>query len=140
LIVLVVRVAAARQGLTATPHSLLTGHAAPDFTVRIWMWESVARQSMRLATLRGHPASINIGDSWRDACRAEESALEAAYQRCQSRRLAFFRVAYTDTKHNDVEFLRRYQVIFPSGPDADGLIAINAINDGVSGVPETVHY
>ena len=135
VVILLLRVVAASQGLTTIPISPLIGHPAPDFTIQTWTWNGAPSQRVHLAALRGHPVVVNFWASWCDACRAEESALEAAYQRYQAQGIVFIGVAFDDTQQNGVPFLQQYQVTFPSGPDVTGAISISY---GLTGVPETV--
>jgi len=136
IVLLLARVVVASQGgATTSPLSPLIGHPAPDFTIQTWTWDGAPSQRVHLAALRGHAVVINFWASWCDACRAEEPALEAAYQRSQAQGVVFIGVAFDDTRQNGVPFLQQYQVTFPSGPDVTGAISINY---GLTGVPETV--
>lgn len=136
IVLLLARVVVASQGIATTaPLSPLIGHPAPDFTIQTWTWDGAPSQSVHLAALHGHVVVINFWASWCDACRAEEPALEAAYQRYQAKGVIFIGVAFDDTRQNGVPFLQQYQVTFPSGPDVTGAISINY---GLTGVPETV--
>lgn len=138
VVVLLLRVMAASQGVANMSISPLIGHQAPDFTIHTWTWNGAPSQTVHLAALRGHPVVINFWASWCDACRAEEPALEASYQRYQryqAQGVAFLGVAFDDTQRNGTTFLQQYGVTFPSGPDVTGAISISY---GLTGVPETV--
>ena len=120
-------------GLTRDPRAIpspLIGRQASDFSL-----SRFDGGTLTLAEQRGKVVVINVWSSWCiPACYNEAPALEAAWQRYRSRDVVIIGVNYQDRDAAAQEFLSRFQLSFPNGPDVGSKIAIEY---GVYGVPET---
>ena len=123
------------QNLVSTP---LTGHAAPDFTLKTWNSQNgTSNQEVQLASLRGKCVIINFWASWCDACKVEAPDFEATWQKYRTRNVVFIGIAFDDTTTDSLSFLRRYHISYINGPDTTGNIA-NTYQVTNTGVPETI--
>jgi cytochrome c biogenesis protein CcmG/thiol:disulfide interchange protein DsbE len=111
----------------------LVGHPAPDFTLA--PWDSTSGQSIRLSSLKGKPVILNFWASWCDPCNAETPLLQATWQRHQADGIVFIGIDYQDQQQAAQQFLQKYHVTYPTGPDTSGSISVDF---GVSNVPTTV--
>ena len=123
------------QFTASTPNFKLVGHPVPDFTISTW--NTTPQQRVHLAALKGQPVVLNFWASWCDACREEAATFEAAWQKYQSRGVAFIGVAFQDNEADGIAFLHQYHVSYPSGPDTTGSIS-NVYGITNVGVPQTV--
>ncbi len=88
-----------------------------------------------LEQLRGKPVVLNFWASWCfPACYEEAPALEAAWQAYRDRGLMVIGVDIQDREADARQFIERFKLSFPNGPDPQGKVSINY---GVYGVPET---
>lgn len=89
-----------------------------------------------LYQLRGTPVVVNIWASWCGPCREETPALVDAARR-YGREVQFLGVDHQDGRGAAQEFLRRYDVPYPSVFDSSGAIHRSL---GFIGLPDTVFY
>ncbi|OGO36430.1 MAG: hypothetical protein A2W35_15815 [Chloroflexi bacterium RBG_16_57_11] len=106
------------------------GERAPNFTLT-----SFDGQTYDLADLRGKVVVMNLWASWCKPCEQEAADLEAAWRHYQPRGdVVFLGVAWTDTDKKSLEYLDRFDITYPNGPDLGTRIA-QAYR--ITGVPET---
>jgi cytochrome c biogenesis protein CcmG/thiol:disulfide interchange protein DsbE len=127
------RLATAQHIISGAATVPLVGHPAPDFT--LLPWDSSAGQSIRLSSLKGKPVVLNFWASWCDPCNEETPLLQATWQRYQADGVTFIGVDYQDQRQAAEQFLQKYHVTYPTGPDTSGTISVDF---GVSNVPATV--
>ena len=111
----------------------LVGHVAPDFTLT--PWDSSSGQTLRLSSLKGKPVILNFWASWCPPCNAETPLLQTTWQHYQTEGVAFIGIDYQDQQQEAQQFLQKYHVTYPTGPDSSGSISVDF---GVSNVPATV--
>jgi cytochrome c biogenesis protein CcmG, thiol:disulfide interchange protein DsbE len=106
------------------------GEAAPDFTLTTF-----DGKTYRLADLKGKVVLVNIWASWCKPCEQEAADLEAAWRSYNGRDdVIFLGVAWTDTDQKSQEYLSRFNVTYPNGPD----LGTRIYHDyRATGVPET---
>lgn len=106
------------------------GDAAPDFTLTTF-----DGQSYQLSSLKGKVVVINFWASWCKPCEQEAADLEAAWRFYQERGdVAFLGIAWTDTERKSLEYLEKFKITYPNGPDLGTRIS-QAYR--ITGVPET---
>lgn len=106
------------------------GKEAPDFTLTTFDGEQY-----QLADLRGKVVVINFWASWCKPCEQEAADLETAWRQYQTGgEVVFLGIAWTDTERNSLEYLSRFDITYPNGPDLRTLIS-QAYR--ITGVPET---
>jgi cytochrome c biogenesis protein CcmG/thiol:disulfide interchange protein DsbE len=127
------RLATAQHIISGAATVPLVGHPAPDFTLTTW--NSPSGQPLHLAALKGKPIVLNFWASWCTPCNQETPELQAAWQRYQAAGVAFIGVDYQDQQQEAEQFLQKYHVTYPTGPDTSGSISVDY---GVSNVPSTV--
>ena len=89
-----------------------------------------------LATVKGHPAVVNVWASWCGPCN-EEAPIIQRVALSNGKRVAFLGVDLRDNAGAAKRFLRRYPVSFPSIEDPDGQV----YNDyRLLGQPATAFY
>ncbi len=105
------------------------GREAPAFTMPLY-----GGGEFTLADYRGQVVVINFWASWCAPCAEEAPALERAWQDYRERGVQFVGVDYVDAEANALEYLGRYGITYPNGPDLR-----TAISDAyrIRGVPET---
>jgi cytochrome c biogenesis protein CcmG/thiol:disulfide interchange protein DsbE len=116
--------------LRAQKGQMKIGERAPEFTLTTF-----DGQTYELANLRGKVVLVNLWASWCKPCEQEAADLEAAWRHYQPRGdVVFLGVAWTDTDKKSLEYLSKFDITFPNGPDLGTRIA-QAYR--ITGVPET---
>jgi cytochrome c biogenesis protein CcmG/thiol:disulfide interchange protein DsbE len=107
------------------------GSRAPDFTLT-----SFDGQQYRLSDLRGRVVVLNFWASWCKPCEQEAADLEAAWRNYneQGDDVLFLGVAWTDTEKKSLEYMQKFDITYPNGPDLGTRIS-QAYR--TTGVPET---
>jgi cytochrome c biogenesis protein CcmG/thiol:disulfide interchange protein DsbE len=90
----------------------------------------------RLATLKGHPAVVNIWAAWCGPCRAEMPVMQRVSIDL-GKQVAFLGVDLKDNRTAATTFLRKIPVTYPSYDDPSGQV-YNA--EKLVGVPSTLFY
>jgi cytochrome c biogenesis protein CcmG, thiol:disulfide interchange protein DsbE len=107
------------------------GEAAPDFTLTTFDGQN----TYRLSELRGKIIVLNFWASWCQPCEQEAADLEAAWRHYQpDGEVIFLGVAWTDTDKKSAEYLSKFNITYPNGPDLGTRMA-QAYR--ITGVPET---
>jgi cytochrome c biogenesis protein CcmG, thiol:disulfide interchange protein DsbE len=87
---------------------LVTGQAAPDFTV-----QTLDGEAVKLSDLKGQPVVLNFWASWCGPCRKEMPDLEAVYQKYKENGLQVIGVNVGDSKVAVSNFQSQVQTTFP---------------------------
>jgi cytochrome c biogenesis protein CcmG/thiol:disulfide interchange protein DsbE len=77
---------------------------------------------------------INFWASWCKPCEEEASLLEALWRKYRERGVIFVGVDYLDVPSAAMDYLRRFEITYPNGPDLGTRISRLY---RVTGVPET---
>lgn len=101
---------------------------ADDFSL-----ELMSGETLTLADLRGKAVMVDFWSSWCPPCRQEAPVLAEVYLEYENLPVEFVGVDIWDVPAAAQEHIDRYNVPYPNGIDADGIIAINY---GVTGLPE----
>jgi cytochrome c biogenesis protein CcmG/thiol:disulfide interchange protein DsbE len=91
---------------------LAVGSEVPDFVLTTFDGQEIA-----LGDLSGQVVVINFWASWCTTCDEEAAELEQAYQMFKDRGVVFLGVDYSDTDRAGLEYLERYGITYPNGPD-----------------------
>lgn len=102
---------------------------APDFSLT-----SFAGESLRLQDMRGQVVVVNFWSTWCVSCKDEAVDLELAWRDFQGQNVRFIGVDYLDQEPLNKQWLERYGITYPNGPDIQGRIYAAY---GVGGLPET---
>ncbi len=119
-------------GFTTDPRavpSVLTGKAAPDFTLTLFDGRTI-----RLSDFRGKVVFLNFWASWCPPCRAEARLLEQSWQRYKDQGVVFLGVDIQDREEDARRFIQEFGITYMNGRDPNNRIAIDF---GVYGIPET---
>ena len=90
----------------------------------------------RLATLKGHPAVVNIWAAWCGPCRAEMPVMQRVSVDL-GKQVAFLGVDLKDNREAATTFLKKIPVSYPSYDDPSGQV-YNA--EKLVGVPSTLFF
>ena len=106
------------------------GEKAQEFTLTTFDGEEI-----KLSDLRGKVVLVNFWASWCNPCEDEAPDLEAAWRQYEpTGEVVFLGVDYTDTRPKALEYLDKFDITYPNGPDLGTRIS-HAYR--ISGVPET---
>lgn len=106
------------------------GQKPPAFTLTTFDGEQITPEDMA-----GKVVLLNFWASWCKPCEQEAADLETAWRYYQPRGdVLFLGVAWTDTEKASLDYLDRFDVTYPNGPDLGTSIS-QAYR--ITGVPET---
>lgn len=110
--------------------SLEIGAQIPDFSVTTFEGETY-----RISELNGKLVLVNFWSSWCSSCDEEGFALEEVWQDVKSSGdVVFIGVNYVDTESDSLDFIEKYGLTYPNGPDLGSKISEIFM---VEAVPET---
>jgi cytochrome c biogenesis protein CcmG/thiol:disulfide interchange protein DsbE len=107
-------------GLFRAKHPIMSiGSKVPDFTLNFFdKYQYQQANQASLASLHGKVVFVNFWASWCVTCADEATDLEAAWRYYQpGGQVVFLGVDYTDVDSKALEFLRRFDITYPNGPD-----------------------
>lgn len=106
------------------------GQNAPDFVLTTF-----DSQEIDSADLAGKVVVLNFWASWCKPCEQEAADLETAWQSYQERGdVVFLGVDYVDTEPEAMDYLTKFNITYPNGPDLGTRISQSF---RIRGVPET---
>jgi len=105
------------------------GEKAPNFILTTFDGEQIDS-----VDLRGKVVLINFWASWCGPCEQEAAELEQAYQVFKDQGVVFLGVDYVDTETEALDYLSKFNITYPNGPDLRTAIS-QAFR--IQGVPET---
>ena len=113
------------------------GSEVPDFPLTMFDGYSYQGASeVNFADLQGKVVVINFWASWCKPCEQEAAELEEAWRSYEGDGdVVFLGIAWTDTPDNAKDYLERFDITYPNGPDLGS--RISAIFNRNLGVPET---
>ena len=118
-------------GLLRAQHGQFkVGERAPEFNLTTF-----DGKNYKLSDLKGKVVVLNIWASWCKPCEQEAADVEAAWRYYQPRSdVVFLGVAWTDTDNKSMEYLKKFGITYPNGPDMRTQISQDY---RITGVPET---
>ena len=106
------------------------GKPAPDFTLTTFEGEQIT-----LSDLSGKVVLVNFWASWCKPCEQEAVDLENAWRHYEpGGEVVFLGVDWTDTEPKAMEYLEKFDITYPNGPDLGTRISQSY---RTTGVPET---
>jgi cytochrome c biogenesis protein CcmG/thiol:disulfide interchange protein DsbE len=106
------------------------GETVPNFTLTTFGGEQIS-----LEDLQGKVVVLNFWASWCKPCEEEAADLETAWRMYEPRGdVVFLGVDYVDTETEAMEYLEKFDITYPNGPDLRTKIS-QAFR--IRGVPET---
>jgi cytochrome c biogenesis protein CcmG/thiol:disulfide interchange protein DsbE len=116
-------------GLMTAGDKRVESGQAPNFAMTTFDGKPLS-----LADLRGQVVVVNFWATWCTECEKEASDLEQVWRDYQAKGVQFVGIDYLDQAPLNQEYLDRYDITYPNGPDLQGR-AYQAY--GVQGLPET---
>ena len=112
------------------------GERVGDFQLTLFSgYEYNGQTQVSLAELRGKVLLVNFWASWCKPCEQEAAELRSAWNHYKDRGdVVFLGVDYVDTEPEAREYLRKFDIGFPNGPDVGTRISQMF---RIKGVPET---
>jgi cytochrome c biogenesis protein CcmG/thiol:disulfide interchange protein DsbE len=107
-------------GLFRAQHPIISlGSKVPDFTLNLFEgYQYQNGNQVSLASLRGRVVVVNFWASWCVTCADEAPDMEAAWRFYQpGGEVVFLGVDYTDVDSKALDFLAKYEISYPNGPD-----------------------
>jgi cytochrome c biogenesis protein CcmG/thiol:disulfide interchange protein DsbE len=120
-------------GLQPRTSTVLQGKPAPTFDLVAFNGEFDG-QRFSLEHLRGQIVVLNMWASWCKECEKEAAVLEQGWKDYRDRGVWFIGVDYLDTDTAGLDYLKRFNITYPNGPDVGSRI-YQAYR--CTGVPET---
>jgi cytochrome c biogenesis protein CcmG/thiol:disulfide interchange protein DsbE len=105
------------------------GDQVPDLTLQTFDGEKIDFED-----LRGQVVVVNFWASWCTPCEQEAAELQQAYERYRDDGVVFLGVDYVDTEIEAKQYLQKFGITYPNGPDLGTRIS-QAFR--IRGVPET---
>ena len=110
--------------------SIQIGQEAPDFVLTTFEGEQISS-----ADLKGQVILVNFWASWCNPCEDEAPDLQSAWEMYEpSGEVIFLGVDWTDTDTEAREYMERFGITYPNGPDYGTRISQDY---RTTGVPET---
>ena len=118
-----------KKPITGLSGIAMVNRQAPDFTLTTFEGATISME-----TLKGKPIVINFWASWCPPCREEAPLLERTWRAYQNLGVIFLGVDVQDRREDALNYIRRFHITYPNGPDPTGEISIDY---GISGLPVT---
>jgi len=113
------------------------GSEVPDFPLTMFEgYNYQGANEVHFSDLQGKVVVINFWASWCKPCEQEAAELEEAWRSyADGNDVVFLGIAWTDTPANAADYLTRFDITYPNGPDLGS--RISSIFNRNLGVPET---
>ena len=136
-VVLLVLLAVMALGLKLTQQgNVKIGDALPAFTLKLFDgYTDQGKPEIALSNLKGKVVVLNFWASWCLPCQDEAAELESAWKFYEpTGKVVFLGVDYVDTEPEALDYLKKFGISYPNGPDLQTRISQIF---RISGVPET---